>query len=461
MQIKQFEAKDMTEALRLIKKEFGPDAVILSARDMQTRGGVLGMLKRPGVEVTAAIDVPLESASRPPSPPSESPADQSPDSGEHRMGILSGGPLHGYLRHIEPENTGRTGSLPPPPDLNSQGLLDQGVEPALIEEIRNRCGRNTRQLRDYRLNLERFLKSKQISEFSGRASAAGNRILTFLGPTGVGKTTTIAKLAAAQVHHNGGSIGLITLDNERIGAVEHLSIYARIIGCPLEAPTGRKEFHAAIRKFASKDLILIDTPGTGPTDSRRRQELKLQLETAETGDHLLVISATTRDREMEKTVQAFKGIGIDGLVFTKMDECCTLGGILNLLGRHPLPLAYFAAGQQVPEDIETASVRKLVNILMGTGNLKASRPGAERNAVFHGEGLPDHAPFQANRHSDIFHRAECKSAQQIHPKNRIWFDSVEKAVKRRFKPCKICLSDRTEMAEAFSLVDISAARKVG
>ena len=460
MQIKQFEAKDMTEALRMIKKEFGPEAVILSARDVQDRGGVLGMLKRPGVEVTAAVDVPLESASRPPAP--ESPPDRSSDAGEHRMGTLSGAHLHGYLRHIQPENTGRTGYSQPAPDRDFQRLQEQDVEPALIEEIHNACRRNTRWgPSDFRLNLERFLEGKKISEFSGRMSAAGNRIFTFLGPTGVGKTTTIAKLAAAQVHHNGGSIGLITLDNERIGAVEHLSIYARIIGCPLAAPTGKKEFHTAIRKFASKDLILIDTPGTGPSDSIRWQELKTQLEAADSGDHLLVISATTRDREMEKTVQAFNGIGIDGLVFTKMDECCTTGGILNLLARHPLPLAYFAAGQEVPEDIETASVRKLVNILMGPADPKARRPGAERNAFLHWEGFPDRAPFQANRHSDIFHRAECKSAQQIHTKNRIGFDSVEQAVERRFKPCKICLSDMTEMAEAFSLVDISAVRKTG
>lgn len=467
MQIKKFEAKDMTAALNLIKKEFGPDAVILSAKDVQRSVGMMGMLKRPGVEVTAAIDMPFDAALDTVSPPTARRTDRNADPRPNRFRTVVDDPAFPYRQHASTEKTSNRSAR--------QGLWDrlrdQDVEPVLLERIGAVCRPDDGDVPAFRKRLTTFMEQQGVVPLCRRGPVPEKRIIALVGPTGVGKTTTIAKLAAAQAHYHGRTVGLITLDQQRIGAVEHLSIYANIIGSPMATPTNIDEFKAALHQFASKDLVLIDTPGTGIGDPMRWRELKPMLETAEDAVRLLVISAVTRCREMVRTLDTFKEIGIDGLVFTKMDECCTYGGILNLLLKHPVPLAYFTTGQQVPEDIEPASAGKLLELVLDTAHQQAWPPVSESFhtpavSASHQSGRPGRnasgdAPYCANRHSDIFHRADCASAKQIHARNRIEFERIESVLAKRFKPCKLCLPDVMASLDAVPETAAPPVRKAG
>ncbi|UFS72399.1 hypothetical protein LPW11_09435 [Geomonas sp. RF6] len=190
------------------------------------------------------------------------------------------------------------------------------------------------------------------------------RVMAMVGPTGVGKTTTIAKLAAMHALSRGAKVALITTDNFRVGAIEQLKTYAKIMDLPLEVVVTSEELGRAIDKHADKDLILIDTAGRSQKDSDRLDELKGYLE-AHTGVEIyLCVAATTRGKEIDDIVANFGVLPISKLLFTKIDESASFGTIINANRRHGLPLSWFTTGQKVPEDIEVATPRKLAQLIM-------------------------------------------------------------------------------------------------
>jgi flagellar biosynthesis protein FlhF len=197
-----------------------------------------------------------------------------------------------------------------------------------------------------------------------RTKKNGPRIVAAVGPTGVGKTTTIAKLAAMYALNRGASVAMITTDNFRVGAIEQLKTYAKIMDLPLEVAATSQQLSKALAKHANKDLILIDTAGRSPKDSDRLDELKLILECQAGIDIYLCLSATTRTREMDQIIATFGTVPVTRLLFTKLDESRSFGGIVDTCLRHKMPLSYFSTGQKVPEDIEVASARKLASMVV-------------------------------------------------------------------------------------------------
>ncbi|WP_404403018.1 flagellar biosynthesis protein FlhF [Idiomarina seosinensis] len=203
----------------------------------------------------------------------------------------------------------------------------------------------------------------------GQLSTTADDILTrggavaLVGPTGVGKTTTIAKLAARYAQRHGtDSVALITTDTFRIGASEQLQTYGRIIGCPVKVANNAKELADALLSLRDKSLILIDTAGMGQRDKRLSEQLSTLLQNSRLRIRpYLVLSATSQTRVLNDTVKQFKTLPLSGCIFTKLDECLSLGEPISVAIEQGLAVSYLTNGQQVPEDLRPAETHYLVN----------------------------------------------------------------------------------------------------
>jgi len=192
------------------------------------------------------------------------------------------------------------------------------------------------------------------------------RLVALVGPTGVGKTTTIAKLAANIRLREKRRVGLITVDTYRIAAVEQLRTYADIIDLPMEVISSPRETKAAIAKLSDTDLILMDTAGRSPRDDVKIQELKHILSEAEADEIHLVLSSVSSAANLTRIVERFQPVGVSSLLFTKLDESAMLGHLLAVLDDCRLPVSYLTRGQNVPDDIEPAVSEKLASEILAT-----------------------------------------------------------------------------------------------
>ncbi len=207
----------------------------------------------------------------------------------------------------------------------------------------------------------------------GIVPTAGQRqIVMVVGPTGVGKTTTLAKLAGRFGVEQGCRIGLITVDTYRVAAVEQLKTYAEIIDLPMRIVGDPGEMQEALDSFANYDLVLIDTAGRSPHDDRKLAELK-QLVDAACPDHIyLVLSLASGANALRAAAERFAAIQPTSLVFTKLDEATGCGGLLSASRDIGLPVSYFTTGQEVPRDIEPANPCRAARLIVGTDSLERS-----------------------------------------------------------------------------------------
>jgi len=186
-------------------------------------------------------------------------------------------------------------------------------------------------------------------------------IFALVGPTGVGKTTTIAKLAARYaLDHGTDGIALVTTDNYRIGAQEQLRTYGRILGTPVKVANNAEELRNILKGLYDKDLILIDTAGMSQRDMKLTEQFSMLSEGSILIKIYLVISASSQKTVLDETVQAYKKAFLDGCIITKLDETLSLGGALSVIYKHKLPVSYTSNGQRVPEDLHRASAIGLV-----------------------------------------------------------------------------------------------------
>ena len=380
MQIKRFEAQSMTHALDLIKKEFGSDAVILSARTLKKEKGVIGFLRRPRVEVTAATD------SHPVQPNNCNSSNRLWDTTGLQTHLSPGAGLstkkamsNSFANGIASESRGSTSCssyLPPEEHPNIltqfyQQMLSQGLKEDIARELTTALNffassKKVFTLLDLKQELVGILNKRGISAKRVKIERGKQKIIAFIGTTGVGKTTTIAKFAAAaQVRNRNIRVALITLDNDRIASIEPLDTYARIIGLPMEIVSNQKEIKQVIKKFKNQDLILIDTPGLTKSNKNKIMELKRLFSKIPSLEIHLLLNATSREDVHLETLQMFRPLPFTRLMFTKLDEIGTYGNILNLIFQTKMPLSYFTNSQEVPEGIETAKLEKLVDLLLG------------------------------------------------------------------------------------------------
>jgi len=247
--------------------------------------------------------------------------------------------------------------------LHEAGLVEASIH-ALLEKVKN----SEKQI-DGEEDLRGLLKESLDATIkcSGpiRLKKNGTKIVALVGPTGVGKTTTIAKLAALYTIGRKAKIALVTIDTFRVGAVEQLKTYSRIMGVPLEVASTPKELEKALAAHTDKDLVLIDTVGRSPKDKDTIEGLRSMLDSSFTIETHLCVAATTRERELRGIVESFGALPISRLLFTKLDESSSFGSIVNLQIENKLPLSYFTRGQRVPEDIEPASGKKVAELILG------------------------------------------------------------------------------------------------
>ncbi|WP_454190587.1 flagellar biosynthesis protein FlhF [Paenibacillus sp. Marseille-Q7038] len=215
-------------------------------------------------------------------------------------------------------------------------------------------------------NIVRPLIEDFLSERITDGINKSTRIVYVAGPTGVGKTTTIAKLAAEQMFKHKRKVGLITADTYRISAVEQLRTYAAILGIPLEVVQSPADTIRALDHLSECDLILMDTAGRNYRNEITVSELKSLLPDEPESELIVVLSLTAKTEDMLTILDHFHKYGTPKLIFTKIDETDTLGSLFNVLKKYPSKLAYITTGQNVPEDIMLPDPKKLADIILGS-----------------------------------------------------------------------------------------------
>ena len=352
----------------------GSDAVIVQTRRLR-QGGILGMLATEIVEVTAAVDpAPTQSAKRSkavaPSREQAVPEEKSDDakllavhlelaSMRKTLETAMASMQHGMTRKTEttlqsPQTTAwqewarRNDIEPIAADALFQGI--PAMDTAALE-------------RQYPLLRDRIFSVFQKS--SGIALRPGYcKVVALVGPTGVGKTTTVAKLAANFALREKYRVALITADTYRIAAVEQLRTYADLIGIPLEVIYTPQELRNALHQHQDKQLVLVDTAGRSPANQPQMAELESLMAVDASIEKQLVLSATTKFTECLDAVQRFKKANPQKYLFTKIDEACNLGTLVSLLYHAPKPLSYITTGQNVPDDIELADPERLTTLML-------------------------------------------------------------------------------------------------
>ena len=433
--MKTFTAATMPQALVMVKRELGSDAVILHTRSYK-RGGLWGIGAKPVVEITASNDTaaaprrradarPLRSARNVPirqsaveeqaagnlirrtyaaaqseltktSPPQ-------PQVKPSDSGVFASTPVAGQQEQLVEEmrsvkrmvrqmmrqpghkrSAGQSGGLTAsdkrdmPDKLFDQylALLEQQVAEELAEDVIHQvCD----QLQPSELEDEAAVRqaaldviARQIptDEAAGRLAPVSDgrpRTIALVGPTGVGKTTTIAKLAATFKLKQKKKVGLITLDTYRIAAVDQLRTYANIIGVPLHVVTSPDELIEALGRCAGCDTVLIDTAGRSQRDDPRLEQLQSLIAVADPHEVHLVLSSTCSQSVLFEVAEKFSQVRTDRIIFTKLDEAVSFGVLLNVARKVNKRLSYITTGQEVPHQIEPSTPARLAALLLGEG----------------------------------------------------------------------------------------------
>ena len=381
MKVKTYRAATLREALAKVKRELGPDAFILGQREIRP-SNLLGLVQKNRVEVTAAIE------------PSTAVAQTNRDSGKRqsvdsitdriRISQDSALPsatepstengevldeirrLNVAIRSISAERQAPVVWLKSRkyPTAAAKQLCADLVANGINEELANSL------VSDGKASPNAIVATlaervRIYSDLIPPAAPDRAHVVAFLGPTGVGKTTTIAKVTALAALDRNLTVGLITLDNFRIAAIEQLKTYGDIMGIAVHAVSGTGELASAIQSLSDRDLILIDTAGRSHREISQEWELASFLNASTEIKKALVVSATTRETDLASAVDQYGIFNPDCLIFTKLDETGARGTVINELLRCDKPLAYVTVGQGVPHDIVQPDARQLVEFTVG------------------------------------------------------------------------------------------------
>ena len=382
----------MPEVMKLVRSELGNDAIILNSRVIQT-GGFLGLFKKRGIEVVAALDSPTtqtvnsinkenqyqDNESTPLiketiiEQKSISDRDQKVFIGlqeeldELKTLIKSTNfNHHNHVNHEKPDGI----SLPSTILKVKQMLVKQELSHLVIDDLINRLmeewykqGRNL----SYE-EVVQFAKKLLIEQINGIPFGGitfNKRYINVVGPTGVGKTTTLAKIASLCILTYKKKIAFITTDTYRIGAIEQLKTYANILNVPVEVCYNSEDFQLATQKYASYDLVFIDTAGRNFRNAKYVEDLKNMIDFNQDIETYLVLSLTSKQIDIEEIIEQFSEIHIDKFIFTKADETATYGSMYNIIHRENKGVAYITNGQDVPDDLVMVTPEKIVDLIVG------------------------------------------------------------------------------------------------
>lgn len=351
MKIKTFTAKSYAEALDLVKKEFGPEAIIIETKELTGENSC--------VKLTAAIDFDLE----------------------YKEPISKKTAFKTYL----------TNELSESEDVISNAIVYDDEIKEELKEIKKMLLEMKISKKPYeKSELYSYLKKQKIREeflegllddlkdekdlydrifndFKAGYRLANGKTLMFIGPTGVGKTTTILKLASFAVKIE-KKVGIINLDSFRLGAFEQMRVFCQLLGIPFCTVNDIEEFSDRYNEFAKdKDIVFIDTTGRNPKDKKYINELKKIKNTTHSIETHLTVSMSMNDEVFIRAKNNYEELGIDYLIFTKLDEAYTYGELYNVYKSFGKPIAYITNGQRIPNDIQAVSPIKLTNMILGRG----------------------------------------------------------------------------------------------
>ena len=383
MNVKTFRAASIQEALSLVRQELGPGASVLHAREV--RGGWLSWV--PGwrsIEVVASDEVQVPSRLDTPDRKTaagqhdhnrliaiaaeRNPRDTAARRSDEVQDQLT--ELQGMVTALcRTHRRAAVNELPQELFRSYASLIDAeiGEELArqLIESLRSSLPENEWSDGDaVQARLTRLVERELVVRGPIRPPGGRRHLVALVGPTGVGKTTTIAKLAANFRLREKRRVGLITVDTYRVAAVEQLRTYADIIDLPMEVVSTPREMRAAVERLADLDLVLLDTAGRSPHDEVKIQELRALLHEAQADEVHLVLSCVASASTLTRTAERFAAAAPTSVLLTKLDEATGYGQMLELLRTARLPLSYVTHGQNVPDDIRVAEPGRLARMII-------------------------------------------------------------------------------------------------
>lgn len=377
--VRTYRASSMQEALALVRRELGAEAVILHTRTL--RRSLLGRLRRqaPGIEITAGIGVKVRSRQAGAGAAQESTPVGSPGAARSGLDEQVQGQLNrlsGMLEEVIQRSRHQHVAQLPDHFLSLHAEL---VEADVPEELARQFtytlheqwpGAGASSLPQLRARLIELIAKEFHTHGPVQTIPGERKVLALVGPTGVGKTTTIAKLAANFRLREGRRVGLITVDTYRVAAVEHLRAYAEIIDLPMKVVMNPRDMRWALSELQDVELVLIDTAGRSPREDLKIHELKMLLQEAGTDEVHLVLCAAASLRSLITTAEKFSTLGLTALLLTKLDEAASLGGLIALARATHLPSSYLTTGQSVPDDIETTDAGRLARLILGQEHLR-------------------------------------------------------------------------------------------
>lgn len=388
----------MAEALARVKRALGADAFIVNTRSYR-RGPGLGRLGSPIVEITASRDrVSVNSAAGmvrvKPASGGALKADRAahltrdgdrtvvqehPSRGDRARGTASSGAEYAPTPAFPTDSPLRSDEL--------NGVHRRLIESEVAAELADELVRRLRvELSDEQRRCPRTVRA-QLAGFVGSMVPvaprpaprhdAGPWVVALVGATGVGKTTTVAKLAANYSLRDRRRVGLITTDVVRIAAVEQLRTYSDVLGLELRVVATPGQMRDTLAQWNDRDVVLIDTPGRNPGDASRLAELGELLSAAKPHETHLVLPGTSAWPVLLRTIDGFAGLGVNRVIMTRLDEAVGFGIILNCLNRARGRLSYMTTGQTVPHDIERGESERVADLILGPPvQFKAVRTGA-------------------------------------------------------------------------------------
>ena len=370
MKVKRFFAPDMRQAIQKVREDQGPDAVILSNRQVDGGIEIIAAIdyddnlfdhtseNTTPAQTPVAVDTLPATEQRPVTRASQVNWSQDPAIVSMRDEISQlRGLLENQLAHLAWNDCERRQPLHA---VVMRRLSSMEFHTDLIERV----SAPTVHARDDEHALQ-----LAMAELAATVPVADNEfldqggIVALVGSTGVGKTTSVAKLAARYVlRHGQRHVALVTTDSYRIGAHEQLKTYGRLLGIPVHVASDHKELRSILNSLSDKRLVLIDTAGMSQRDVRLTEQFATLADSGIPIRTLLVLSATLHPSVLDETIRAFSSVDLEGAVLTKLDEAASLGGALSTIIKQNLPLMFVTNGQRVPEDLHPARADKLVQM---------------------------------------------------------------------------------------------------
>jgi len=374
MKVKKFIAPSMPEAMKMIRAELGSDAVILNSKVVH-KGGFFGLFTKKNIEVIAAVDPkPARSAMGEKKGKSVEPLLQRPAVEAKQVAdaalLNELNELKTMLKQLSTNVTTNFAVYPQPLNELHESLAAQELSNALRQEMMDelveqwylqRGEADKKQL----LQWAKEWLLKKMADLSFGGISFTKKYVNVVGPTGVGKTTTLAKIAAHCVLKHQKKVAFITTDTYRIAAIEQLKTYAKILDVPLEVCYNIDDFREAKKKFSVYDLVFIDTAGRNFRNRQYVQDLREIIDFDAEIETFLVLALTAKYMDMKTIYEQFSLIPIDRFIFTKLDETSQYGAMINLMTESCVGAAYLTNGQNVPDDIVEATPEKIVNTVLG------------------------------------------------------------------------------------------------